>query len=160
MKELKKKIKFFKYHTLFSQKKLFFVCLVNNHKNYSFLRKQLILNNFKIKFIQNGFFRNLNFFSNVRMYLTGQLFCVLKDKFDYEDYSIFKHLLFKESHVLLFYADNKFYSNEKLNFLNLFFQNKISNLPPLAYFYFLLKLGFVLKLENLNKIQCDRVHMT
>ena len=160
MKELKKKIKYFKYYTLFSQKKPFFVCLVNNNKNYSFLRKQLTLKNFKIKFIQNGFLRNLDSFINVRMYLTGQLFCVLKDKFDYEDYSIFKHLLFKESHVFLFYSDNKFYSNEKLNFLNSFFQSKICNLSPLAYFYFLLKLGFVLKLENLNKTQCDRVHMT
>ena len=126
MKELKKKIKFFKYYTLFSQKQLFFVCLLNNNKNYSFLRKQLILNNFQIKFIQNGFLKNLFSFENVKMYLTGQTFCVLKDKFDVDDYSILKHFLFKESHVFLFYADNKFYSNEKLQFLKSFLQSKIS----------------------------------
>jgi hypothetical protein len=160
MKELKKKNKFFKYYTLFLQEKLFFVCLLNKHKDYSFLRKQLVLNNFKIKFIQNGFLQNLTYFYNVKTYLTGQIFCVLKNKFDYNDYSILKNILFKDSHVILFYIDNKFYSSEKLQFLKSYFQSKISNLPQLSYFYFLVKLGFILKLEKFNQIQYGRVRMT
>ena len=160
MKELKKKIKFFKYYTLFSQEKLFFICLLNKHKDYSSLRKQLVLDNFKIKFIQNGFIKNLSYFYNVKTYLTGQIFCVLKDKLDYDDYSILKDILFKDNHVILFYLGNKFYSNEKLQFLNLYLQSKISKLPHLSYFYFLVKLGFILKLEKLNKIKYDRVCMT
>lgn len=160
MKELKKKIKFFKYYTLFLQEKLFFVCLLNKHKDYSFLRKQLVLNNFKIKFIQNGFLQNLTYFENVKTYLTGQIFCVLKNKFDYNDYSILKNILFKDSHVILFYIDNRFYSNEKLQFLKSYFQSKISNLPQFSYFYFLVKLGFILKLEKFNQIQYGRVRMT
>ena len=160
MRELKKKIKFFKYYTLFSQEKLFFVCLLNKHKDYSFLRKELVLNNFKIKFIQNGFLKNLTYFYNIKTYLTGQIFCVLKNKLDYDDYSILKNILFKDSHVILFYIDNKFYSNEKLQFLKSYFQSKISKLPQLSYFYFLVKLGFILKLEKLNRIQHGRVRMT
>ena len=139
---------------------LFFICLLNKHKDYSFLRKQLVLDNFKIKFIQNGFLKNLTYFSKVKMYLTGQIFCVLKNKLDYDDYSILKNVLFQGNHVILFYADNKFYSNEKLQFLKLYFQSKICKLPHLSYFYFLVKLGFILKLEKLNKIKYGRVCMT
>ena len=108
MRELKKKIKFFKYYTLFLQENLFFVCLLDKHKDYSFLQKQLVLNNFKIKFIQNGFLKKLTYFYNVKTYLTGQIFCVLKNKFDYSDYSVLKNILFKNNHVILFYIDNKF----------------------------------------------------
>ena len=160
MKELKKKIKFFKYYTLFLQEKLFFVCLLKKHNDYSLLRKQLVLNNFKIKFIKNGFLKNLIYFQNVKTHLTGQTFCVLKRKLDFNDYFILKNILFKNSHVILFYADNKFYSHEKLQFLKAYFQSKISKLHCLSYFYFLVKLGFILKLEKLNKIQHDRVRMT
>ena len=160
MKELKKKIKFFKYYTLFSKNKLFFICLLNNHQNYSYLRKQLVLNNFQIKFIQNGLVRNLSYFHNVKTYLTGQMFFVLKDKLTFDDYSVLTNLLFKESHILLFYLDNKFYADKKFKFLKSFFKKKTSNLPSLSYFYFLLKLGFILKLEKFNTIQNGRVHMT
>ena len=53
--------------------------------------------------------------------------------------------------------DNKFYTSDKLNFLNKFFQSKIINLPYLSYVYFLLKLGFILKLENINQNQLNSV---
>ena len=151
MEMLKKKIKFSKYCTLFSKNKPFFVCLLDNHKNYDSLRKELVLNKFKVKFAQNGLLRNLPCFFKIKNYLTGQLFCVLKDKLDLTDYLLFQSLLFVNSHVILFYLDNKFYANEKLQFLNNFFKSKISKLPHLSYFYFLVKLGFILKLEKLRK---------
>ena len=160
MKELKKKIKFFKYYTLFSKNKLFFICLLNNHQNYFYLRKQLVLNNFQTKFIQNGLIRALPYFYNVKTYLTGQMFFVLKDKLTFDDYFVLKNLFFKESHILLFYLDNKFYADKKLKFLKSFFKKKTSNFPNLSYFYFILKLGFILKLEKLNTTQNGRVHMT
>lgn len=160
MKQLKKKIKFFKYYSLFSKNKLFFICLLDNSKNYSFLRKQLVLRNFTVKFVKNGFLKNLAWFFNLKDLLTGQLFCVLKDKLEFDDHLILKDLLFENSHVIFFYLDNKFYSSEKLKFITKFFKSKISNLSSLSYFYFLLKLGFILKLEKVNKVQLNRVHMT
>ena len=96
----------------------------------------------------------------MKTYLTGQMFFVLKDKLTFDDYSVLKNLLFKESHILLFYLDNKFYADKKFKFLKSFFKKKTSNLPSLSYFYFLLKLGFILKLEKFNTIQNGRVHMT
>tara|TARA_B110000444_G_C18822814_1_gene588647 strand:- start:81 stop:551 length:471 start_codon:yes stop_codon:yes gene_type:complete len=150
MKKLKKQIKFFKNYTLFSQNKVLFFCLLDNHKNYFDLRSQLISANFKIKFIQNGFLKSLPYFLNIKKYLTGQIFCVLKDKLEYDDYLILKNLLFENAHVILFYLDNKFYSASKLGFFNKFLRSKINKLPYLSYFYFLLKLGFILKIEKIQ----------
>jgi hypothetical protein len=59
MKILKKKIKFSKYQTLFLKNKLYFICLLDTQKNYNSIRKKLITNNFQIKFIQNGFLKNI-----------------------------------------------------------------------------------------------------
>ena len=59
MKILKKKIKFSKYQTLFSKNKLYFICLLDTNKNYDLIRKELIANNFQVKFIQNGFLKNI-----------------------------------------------------------------------------------------------------
>ena len=150
MKKLKKQIKFFKNYTLFSQNKVLFFCLLDNHQNYFALRSQLILNKFQIKFVQNGFLKNLPYFFKIKKYLTGQIFCVLKNRLEYEDYLILKNVLFDNTHVILFYLDNKFYTTSKLQFLNKFFKSKINNLPYLSYFYFLLKLGFILKIEKIQ----------
>lgn len=150
MKKLKKQIKFFKNYTLFSQNKVFFFCLLGNHHNYFDLRYPLISNNFQIKFIQNGFIKSLPYFFKIKNYLTGQLFCVLKDRLEYSDYLVLKDILFENSHVILFYLDNKFYANNKLEFLNKFFRSNINNLSYLSYFYFLLKLGFILKIEKIQ----------
>ena len=152
MKILKKKIKFSKYQTLFSQNKLFFICLLDTSKNYYSVRKELVSNNFQVKFIQNGFLKNLIYFFKVKDYLTGQLFCVLKDNLDFQDYKLIQSLLFNDSHVILFYLDNKFYANDKLVFFNKFIKSKIAKIHHLSYFYFLLKLGFILKLEKLSQI--------
>ena len=154
MKKLKKKIKLFKYNTLFSENKFFFICLYNSSNNYSDLRTKLLLNRFKIKFIQNSFLSNLLNFSKIKNFLTGQLFCVLSNKLDLEDYLLLNDLLYENSHVILFYLDNKYYTNEKLQFLNKFVKSRIANLPYLSYCYFLLKLGFILKLEKLHQIRC------
>ena len=150
MKKLKKQIKFFKNYTLFSQNKVLFFCLLDNHQNYFDLRSQLILNNFQIKFVQNGFLKSLPYFFKIKNYLTGQIYCVLKDKLEYEDYLIIRDVLFNNAHVILFYLDNKFYSSGKLLFLNKFFKSKVNNLSYLSYFYFLLKLGFILKIEKIQ----------
>jgi len=150
MKKLKKQIKFFKNYTLFSQNKVLFFCLLDNHQNYLNLRYQLISNNFQIKFIQNGFLKSLPHFFKIKKYLTGQIFCVLKDKLQYEDYLILKDVLFENGHVILFYLDNKFYGTSKLGFLNKFLKSKTNYLPYLSYFYFLLKLGFILKIEKIQ----------
>jgi len=99
MKKLKKQIKFFKNYTLFSKNKVLFFCLVDNYQNYFNLRHQLILNNFQIKFIQNSFLRNLPYFSKVNNFLTGQIFCIVKDKLEYEDYFLLKDILFKNVHL-------------------------------------------------------------
>lgn len=150
MKKLKKQIKFFKNYTLFSQNKVLFFCLLDNHQNYVNLRSQLISNNFQIKFIQNGFLKSLPYFFKIKKYLTGQIFCVLKDQLKYEDYLILKDVLFVNGHVILFYLDNKFYGTSKLGFLNKFLKSKTNHLPYLSYFYFLLKLGFILKIEKIQ----------
>jgi hypothetical protein len=150
MKKLKKQIKFFKNYTLFSQNKVLFFCLLDNHQNYLNLRSQLISNNFQIKFIQNGFLKSLPYFFKIKKYLTGQIFCVLKDQLKYEDYLILKDVLFENGHVILFYLDNKFYGTSKLGFLNKFLKSKTNHLPYLSYFYFLLKLGFILKIEKIQ----------
>jgi hypothetical protein len=150
MKKLKKQIKFFKNYTLFSQNKVLFFCLLDNHQNYFDLRSQLILNNFQIKFVQNGFLKSLPHFLKIKNYLTGQIYCVLKDKLEYEDYLIIRDVLFNNAHVILFYLDNKFYASGKLLFLNKFFKSKVNNLSYLSYFYFLLKLGFILKIEKIQ----------
>jgi hypothetical protein len=147
MKKLKKQIKFFKNYTLFSQNKVFFLCLLDNHQNYFDLRYSLMLNNFQIKYVQNGFFKSLPYFFKIKNYLTGQIFCVLKDKLEYNDYLFLKDVLFVNSHVFLFYLDNKFYAKNKLGFLNKFLK---SNLTNLSYFYFLLKLGFILKVDRIQ----------
>ena len=150
MKKLKKQIKFFKNYTLFSQNKVLFFCLLDNHQNYFDLRSQLILNNFQIKFVQNSFLKSLPYFFKIKNYLTGQIYCVLKDKLEYEDYLTIRDVLFNNAHVILFYLDNKFYASDKLLFLNKFFKSKVNNLPHLSYFYFLLKLGFILKIEKIQ----------
>lgn len=152
MKILKKKIKFSKYQTLFLKNKLYFICLLDTQKNYNSIRKKLITNNFQIKFIQNGFLRNILHFAKVKNYLTGQLFCVFKNKLDFQDYKLLNTLLFNKSYVILFYLDNKFYANDKLIFFNKFIKSKISKMHHLSYLYFLLKLGFVLKLEKLSQV--------
>ena len=152
MKILKKKIKFSKYQTLFLKNKLYFICLLDTHKNYNLKRKELILNNFQVKFIQNGFLKNLINFSKVNNYLTGQLFCVFKNKLDLQDYKLLNSLLFSNGYVVLFYLDNKFYANDKLIFFNKFIKSKIAKMHHLSYLYFLLKLGFVLKLEKLSQV--------
>ena len=149
MKELKKKIKFFKYYTLFSKNKLFFICLLNNHQNYSYLRKQLVLKNFQIKFIQNGLVRNLSYFHNVKTYLTGQMFFVLKDKLTFDDYSVLTNLLFKESHILLFYLDNKFYADKKFKFLKSFFKKKNFEFTIFILFLFFIKIRFYIKIREI-----------
>lgn len=61
-------------------------------------------------------------------------------------------LIKEKSHILLFYLDNRFYTDDKLKFLNKLLKNKIYDLPYTAYFYFVLKLGFILKFEKLNKV--------
>ena len=45
-----------------------------------------------------------------------------------------------------------FYANDKLIFFNKFIKSKISKMHHLSYLYFLLKLGFVLKLEKLSQV--------
>ena len=125
MKKLKKQIKFFKNYTLFSQNKVLFFCLLDNHQKYFDLRSQLILKNFQIKFVQNGFLKSLPYFFKIKNYLTGQIYCVLKDKLEYEDYLTIRDVLFNNAHVILFYLDNKFYANDKLIFFNKFIKSKI-----------------------------------
>jgi hypothetical protein len=114
--------------------------------------KQLTLHNFKIKFIQNKLFSTLPYFYSIRSYLTGQNFCVLKEHLNFSDFLILQDLISKNSHILLFYLDNRFYTDDKLKFLNKLFKNNTYELPYTAYFYFLLKLGFILKFEKLNKV--------
>lgn len=152
MKILKKKIKFSKYQTLFFKNKLYFICLLDTHKNYNLIRKELIANNFQVKFIQNGFLKNIIDFAKVKNYLTGQLFCVFKNKLDFQDYKLINSLLFSKGYIILFYLDNRFYANDKLVFFNKFIKSKISKMHHLSYLYFLLKLGFVLKLEKLSQV--------
>jgi hypothetical protein len=150
VKKLKKKIKLFKYKSLFLQNRPFFLCLFDNSQRYSLLKKELVSKNFKIKFIQNGFFKKLSHYRNIHYYLTGQVFCVIKDELDHEDFLVLKNSLITNSHSILFYLDNRFYSSQKIQFLSNFFKGNKSKLPHLSYFYFLLKLGFILKLEKLN----------
>jgi hypothetical protein len=114
--------------------------------------KQLTLHNFKIKYIQNKFFSKLPYFCSVSNYLTGQNFCILKEQLNFSDFLILQDLIREKSHILLFYLDNRFYTDEKLKFLNKLFKNKTYELPYTAYFYFVLKLGFILKFEKLNKV--------
>ena len=152
MKILKKKIKFSKYQTLFSKNKLYFICLLDTHKNFNLIQKELTANNFQVKFIQNGFLKKITDFSKVKNYLTGQLFCVFKNKLDSQDYKLLNSLLFRNGSVILFYLDNKFYANDKLIFFNKFIKSKIVKMHHLSYLYFLLKLGFVLKLEKLSQV--------
>ena len=160
MKKLKKKIKFFKYRTLFSENKSFVICLLDTNYNYSHLRTELIQKNFKVKFIQNSFLKKLPHFFNIKSYLTGQIFCVLKNTLNIEDYRILHNLLIPNGHVILFYLDNQFYTNKKLQYLTKFFKNRISKVPYLSYFYFLLKLGFIIKFEKFNQNILNRVRMT
>jgi hypothetical protein len=150
MKKLKKKIKLFKYKSLFLQNRPFFLSLLHNNQKYSGIKKELVSQNFKIKYIQNGFFKKLSHYQNIEQYLTGQVFCTVKDKLDSNDFLVLKRSLFSNSHSFLFYLDNRFYSNYKIQFLLNYFKGTRSKLPPLSYFYFLLKLGFILKLEKLN----------
>ena len=123
---------------------------MDNHSQYSFLSKQLVANNFKIKFIKNGLIKKLPYFFKISNFLTSQSFCILKDKLEVNDYFLIQDLIFKKSHVFLFYLDNRFYSYNKLQFLSKFFKSTVVELPYLTYFYFLLKLGFILKLEKLS----------
>lgn len=159
MKKLKKKIKFFNYCTLFSENKSFFICLLDTNHNYSYFRTELLQKRFKIKFIQNSFLKKLPYFSNIKNYLTGQIFCVLKNTLDIEDYRILNNLLIPNGHILLFYLDNQFYTNQKLQNLTKFFKNRISKLPNLSYFYFLLKLGFIIKFEKFNQNMLNKVRI-
>ena len=159
MKKLKKTIKFFKYYTLFLKNKSFFICLLDTNYNYSHLRTELLQKNFKIKFIQNSFLKKLPYFFNIKNYLTGQIFCVLKNTLNIEDFKVLNNLLIPNSHIILFYSDNQFYTNKKLQYLTKFFKNRISKLPYLSYFYFLLKLGFIIKLENINQNISNRVRV-
>ena len=160
--ELKKEIKFFKYSSFFLQNKSFFFCLLDNHKNYFSLSEQLRLNNFNIKFIKNGFTRNLIHFANIKYYLKGQLYCIAKkDKLELIDYLNLKELIFSNGIITVFSLDNQFYSKTKFKFLRNFLKSRIVNLPYLSYFYFLLKLGFIIKLENFNSTHLNnRVRMT
>ena len=160
--ELKKEIKFFNYSSFFLQNKTFFFCLLDNHTNYFNLSQQLRLNNFKIKFIKNGFTRNLIQFGNIKHYLKGQLYCIAKTgNLEINDYLILKDFLFRKSSVIIFSLDNQFYSKTKFKFLLNFLKSRSIQLPYLSYFYFLLKLGFILKLEKFNISHLDnRVLMT
>lgn len=160
--ELKKEIKFFKYSSFFLQNKSLFFCLLDDHKNYFALSQQLRLNNFNIKFIKNGFTRNLTHFANIKHYLKGQLYCIAKkDKLEMIDYLNLKDLLFSDGIITVFSLDNQFYSKTKFKFLTKYLKSRIVKLPYLAYFYFLLKLGFILKLENFTSAYLNnRVRMT
>jgi hypothetical protein len=153
MKKLKKKIKFIKNSSLFLKNKLFFICLLSHYIDYSSISSEIILKGFKIHFLKNSFIHNLNLFSNVKEYLTGPIFSVLKKELEYKDYYIFNSILFKKGHIILFYLDNQFYSFIKLKNINNFFKNKFSVLSHLIYFYFLLKLNFILKLKKINILQ-------
>ena len=124
------------------------------------MSKQLVSKNFKIKFIQNGLIKNLPYFFHISNFLTSQSFCILKDELKVIDYAVIRDLVFEKSHVLLFYLDNRFYGYNKLYFLNRFFKSRFVELPYLAYFYFLLKLGFILKLEKLSHQELKRVRVT
>ena len=159
MKKLKKKIKFSKYYTLFSENKSFFICLLDTNRNYSHLRTELLQKKFKIKFIQNSFLKKLPYFFNIKNYLTGQIFCILKNTLDIKDYRVLNNLLIPNGHIILFYLDNQFYTNKKLKYLTKFFKNRISKLPYLSYFYFLLKLGFIIKFEKINQNISNRVRI-
>ena len=150
MKKLKKKIKFIKNSSLFLKNKLFFICLLNNNKDFSLIRSEIVLKGFQIHFFKNSFIRNLNIFSNVRNYLIGPMFSILKPKLDYKDYFIFNSILFKKGYIILFYLDNQFYCFNKLKNINKFFKNKFLALSCLIYFYFLLKLNFIVKLKKIN----------
>lgn len=149
--KLKKEIKFFKYSSFFLQNKSFFFCLLDNHKNYFSLSQQLRLNNFNVKFIKNGFTRNLIHFANIDHYLKGQLYCIAKkSKLEMIDYLNLNDLLFNDGIITVFSLDNQFYSKTKFKFLIKYLKSRIVKLPHLSYFYFLLKLGFIIKLENFN----------
>ena len=103
MLKLKKEIQFSKYSSFFSQNKVFFFCLLDNHKYYFTLCKQLRINNFNIKFIKNGFTRNLIQFENIKYYLKGQLYCIAKtDSLEMIDYLTLKNLLFSNGIVTIF----------------------------------------------------------
>lgn len=162
MLKLKKEIQFSKYSSFFSQNKVFFFCLLDNHKYYFTLCKQLRINNFNIKFIKNGFTRNLIQFENIKYYLKGQLYCIAKtDSLEMIDYLTLKNLLFSNGIVTIFSLDNQFYSKTKFKFLIKFLKSQIIKLPHLSYFYFLLKLGFILKLEKFTISHlANRVRMT
>ena len=161
MMELKKEIQFSKYSSFFLQNKAFFFCLLDNHKHYFTLSQQLRLNNFNIKFIKNGFTRNLIQFETIKHYLKGQLYCIAKtDNLEMIDFLNLKDLLFSSSIVIAFSLDNQLYSKTKFKFLIKFLKSQIIQLPYLSYFYFLLKLGFILKLEKFYISHLDnRVRM-
>ena len=77
------------------------------------------------------------------------------------DYLTLKNLLFSNGIVTIFSLDNQFYSKTKFKFLIKFLKSQIIKLPHLSYFYFLLKLGFILKLEKFTISHlANRVRMT
>ena len=141
--------KFSKYSSFFLQNQAFFFCLLDNHQNYFTLSQQFRLKQFNIKFIKNGFTRNLIQFKNIKHYLKGQLYCIAKpNNLEVFDYLNLKDLLFSNNIVTVFSLDNQLYSRTKLKFLIKFLKSRIIDLHYLSYFYFLLKLGFILKLEK------------
>jgi len=150
-KKLKKQIKFSKYYSLFLKKNLFFICILDDYKKFSNLRQELVLNNFIIKFLKNKFLKNLPHFFNVIHFITGPVFCIYKTSLFYNDYLILKELLFKQNYVILFYFDNRYYSGLKINCFKNILKSQILKVSCFSYFYFLVKLGFILKLEKFNQ---------
>lgn len=147
---LNKRIKILKYSYFFSQNSLFFVCLFNNYINYSFLRKELVSNNFVVKFSKNKLVKNLVCFTNIKKFLTSRIFLVSKKNFKCNDFLIVNDLLLKDGYLILFYLDNKFYFYNKLKFLDNSLVGTVNILSSLSSFYLILKLGFFLKFYRLN----------
>lgn len=150
---LKKKLQFLKYSFLFSKNSLFFVCLLFNNKHFFFTREQLIINNFIVKFSKNKLVQKLFYFINVKKFFTNPIFLVSKEELDYNDFLIIEDLLLKESYVILFFFNNKFYTYNKFKLLSNYILNFGNKFSGLCTFYLTLKLGFLFKFHYLRQYQ-------
>lgn len=152
---LKKKISFIKYSSLVSKDSLFFVCLFINNSDFSFIRKELIMNQFTLKFSKNKLVQNLFYFKNIKKFITSKVFLIYKEKFKYSDILFVKNLLLQTGHIHLFYLDRKFYSYSKLIYLCKDLLNPVNKFTFFCSLYLILKVGFFLKFDsfkiNLNK---------
>jgi len=149
---LKGKLKFLKYSCLFSKNNLFLVCLYLNHKHFLHIRKQLVSNNFSVKFSKNKLLQNFVYCLNIKRFLVGRIFFVYKDNLEYRDLRIIKNLLLKECYVNLIFLDNKLYLYHKLDLLSKSILSPVNKISHLCSFYLLLRLGFFIKMYHPLKI--------